>query len=127
MPKKKEKPKIPPKQGGLPDQLTLKVIKAWKELTRKLAEKRLLNEQRAKKGFAWRAITLIPDKAKRYEITKNTKKLYDLDSKEYEMLKILTNQYGIYEPEGYDSSRPLIDIQKSTLEKWAEDFDELAI
>lgn len=126
MPKKRKKLKIPPKQGELPDHLTLRIIKAWKHLTRKLAEEELLNEQRVEKGFAWRAITLIPDKAKRYRITKNTKKLYHLNSAEYETLKALTNEYGIYDAEGYNPERPLIDIRKNALEKWAEDLEKIA-
>src|SRR3989344_8551587 len=108
--KKEEKIKIMPRHSELPDHLSLKVIKAWKHLTRTLADRELLDEQRAKKGIFWRYVTLIPDKVERYKITKNTKKLYGLNNDEYELLKSVANAYGIYSPENYDPDSPLRDI-----------------
>ena len=120
---KKEEKKIRtlPRQAELPDHLSLKVIKAWKHVTRRLAESDLLDEQRAKKGIFWRYVSAIPDKIERYKITKNTKKLYGLNDGEYETLKSLTNAYGIYSPENYDADSPLRDITKPKLVKFERD------
>lgn len=61
-------------------------------------------------------------------MTKNTKRLYQLSNAEYDILKALTNAYGIYNPDIYDPGRPMKDIReeqisemKKGLEKALED------
>ncbi len=133
MVKEVEKKKSTPREEELSDRLSLKVIKAWKHLTRRLADSELLDEQKAKKGFFWRAFYYLPNKVTRYNMTKNTKKLYELSNEEYDILKALTNAYGVYNPDMYNSRRPMIDIRekqiskmKNGLEKALEDVEDAA-
>ena len=74
--------------------------------------------QRARKGLFWRTVEYTPNKLARYKITKETKKLYGLNNKEYQMLKALTNRYGIYDSDTYDDKRPLKDVKPGKLEQW---------
>lgn len=108
----------------LPEELNVRVIRAWKHLTRRLGEEGILNEQRIKKGKVWKFLTLIPDKIKAYQITKNTRKLYHLDNEEYTLLKAITNAYGVYNTEDYNSDKPLAEIRKSKLENM---INEIAV
>ena len=116
--KRREEREEPPLYGDLPDKLTLRTAKAWRALAARLDKGSLLTEEQwRKKGLVWKYITLIPDKIKRYRITKDVKKLYGLTDGEYQDVKALINVYGKYAPDRYDSARPLSDIGEARLRR----------
>ena len=111
-----------PDMEELPERLNIRVIKAWKHLTMRLAEEGLLDGQRAEKGNFWRVISNIPNKVKVYKITGDTKNLYELSMEEYKLMRALTNAYGTYQGGIYDESRPLTDTLPSKLEGWVSNL-----
>jgi hypothetical protein len=108
----------------LPDNLKLKTIKAWKKLSEKLKENNFLPEQLKEKGKFMEILYKIPSKIKRYQITKELKKLYELDKSDYNSLKALFNNYGPYLPNNYDSKKPIIDLTDQKIKNMFKDLED---
>ncbi len=76
----------------LPENLTVRVLKAWNELTGKFAEEGFLKEQY--KTWISRSFKRIIDIPRRYLLKRSIYSLYGLNSKEKKQANSLMRVYG---------------------------------